>query len=284
MDGEMYLRDILHLVSQNLMVPVMVVLVALVVYVLFCIGFIVVEYFTERRYFRAHMPTVINAIYDAPFDGVVDIVRQADLLKIQKDALIMVASNMGLPDDDLFALAKTQVAKLDDRCQRAVGRNDLVTKVAPMMGLMATLIPLGPGIVAMGQGDVEKLSQSLLIAFDGTVAGLLAGVVSMCVSKVRKSWYAKYSIGIEALMTCLLEKAAEARRQNIELPHGYIGELIGRSPRISHPASGASSLSTEDILPASRATTAATSQSASAAFAGAQATGFETAPDATRRA
>lgn len=228
MNGELYLKDILHLAAQNLMVPVMVVLVALVAYALFCIGSVIVEYGTERRFFRAHMPTVINSIHDAPYEKIGEVIGGASLLKSQKAALVMVANNMGLPDDDLFALAKTQISKLDDRYQGIVGRNDLVTKIAPMMGLMATLIPLGPGIVAMGQGDVSTLSQSLLIAFDGTVTGLVAGVVSMCVSKIRKRWYAKYSTSMEALMTCLLEKAAQARREGVELPHGYIGERCGK--------------------------------------------------------
>ena len=224
MDVTVYLKAILHSAAQGLLVPVMVVLAVLIAYALFCIGSVVVEYFTERRHFKAHMPAVINAIHDAPYERVNDVIASAALLKTQKAALTMVASNMGLPDDDLFALAKSEVSKLNDGYQRIVGRNDLVTKVGPMMGLMATLIPLGPGIVAMGQGDVDQLAQSLLIAFDGTVAGLVAAVVAMVVAKVRKRWYAKYASAIEALMTCLLEKASEARKAGVELPHGYVGE------------------------------------------------------------
>ncbi|MEA5019616.1 MAG: MotA/TolQ/ExbB proton channel family protein [Gordonibacter sp.] len=223
MNATLYLKDILHLAAQGLMVPVMILLVLLICYALFCIGSVITEYFTERRHFKAHMPSVINALHDAPYDQVNRVIESAALLKTQKAALTMVASNMGLPDDDLFALAKTEMSKLYDAYQGIVGRNDLVTKVAPMMGLMATLIPLGPGIVAMGQGDVDQLAQSLLIAFDGTVAGLVAAVVSMTVAKVRKRWYSRYAGAMEALMTCLLEKAAQARRDNVVLPHGFEG-------------------------------------------------------------
>lgn len=218
-----YLKDILHAAAQGLLIPVMIVLVLLIAYALFCIGSVVTEYVTERRHFRAHMPRVINAIHDADYADVNAVIADSALLIPQKEALTMVASNMGLPDDDLFALAKTEVSKVEETYQRIVGRNDLVTKVAPMMGLMATLIPLGPGIVAMGQADVNQLAQSLLIAFDGTVAGLVAAVVSMVVGKVRKRWYAQYSSAMEALMTCLLEKASEARKAGVELPYGYEG-------------------------------------------------------------
>ncbi len=221
--GETYLESALHSSAQFLKVPVMILLVGLIAYALFCIGSLIVEYFSERRFFRAHMPSVINDIHDAAYDQVNRIIDEAELLKSQKAALTMVASNMGLPENDLFALAKTEIAKLNDHYQGIVSRNDLITKIAPMMGLMATLIPLGPGIVAMGQGNVETLSSSLLVAFDGTVAGLVTAVVSMCVAKVRKRWYARYASGMEALMTCLLEKAATARSEGIELPHGFRG-------------------------------------------------------------
>lgn len=39
-----------------------------------------------------------------------------------------------------------------------------------MLGLLGTLIPLGPGIIALGQGDTQTLSTSLLTAFDTTIA------------------------------------------------------------------------------------------------------------------
>ena len=58
-----------------------------------------------------------------------------------------------------------------------------------MFGLMGTLIPLGPGLIALGQGDTKTLSDSLLIAFDTTIAGLVAGAIAYVVSGIRKSWY-----------------------------------------------------------------------------------------------
>ena len=135
----------------------------------------------------------------------------------------MVAKNMGLPDDDLFSIAKAEMSRIDDARQRSIRRTELVTKVGPMMGLICTLIPLGPGIVAMGQGQVDVLSESLLVAFDGTVSGLVAAVVAMVITTVRKRWYRQYSVAMEALMTTLLEKADEARAAGVAMPCGYSG-------------------------------------------------------------
>ena len=82
---------------------------------------------------------------------------------------------------------------------------DLVSKLAPMLGLMGTLIPLGPGIMALGRGDTYTLSVSLLTAFDTTIAGLIAAAFCLVISTVRRRWYAGYMADLETLMDCVLE-------------------------------------------------------------------------------
>jgi biopolymer transport protein ExbB/TolQ len=79
-----------------------------------------------------------------------------------------------------------------------------------MFGLLGTLIPLGPGIIALGQGDTFTLSSSLLTAFDTTIAGLLAAAVATVVSALRKSWYKEYMSVLEVLSQCILDRAKEA--------------------------------------------------------------------------
>ena len=66
--------------------------------------------------------------------------------------------------------------------------SDIIARIAPMFGLLGTLIPLGPGIIALGQGDTYTLSTSLLTAFDTTVAGLISAAAAFIISAVRRSW------------------------------------------------------------------------------------------------
>lgn len=82
-----------------------------------------------------------------------------------------------------------------------------------MLGLLGTLIPLGPGIIALGQGDTYTLSKSLLTAFDTTIAGLVAAALAIVVSAIRRRWYREYGSVLEALCTEVLEltKKGEAR-------------------------------------------------------------------------
>ena len=227
MNLEIYLQEIMRNVASSLMLPVMIVLVLLILFAVYSVGSIIAEFIMERRHFKANMPRDIKAIKDSNYADLPATIEKTGLLRRQKEALQVVVANMGLPEDDLFALARSEVSATDARYRSKVARTDLVTKIAPMMGLMCTLIPLGPGIVAMGQGDVNILSNSLLVAFDGTVAGLIGGVVSMCVSSVRKRWYANYLVAMESLTTSVLEKAEEARKLGIRLP--YEGDVRARA-------------------------------------------------------
>ena len=236
MNLEVYLQEIMRNVAASLMVPVMVVLVCLILFALYCVGALLAEFLTERRHFKANMPRDIKAIKDSSYAQLPETIEATGLLRRQKEALQVIVANMGLPEDDLFALAKSEVSATDARYRRRVARTDLVTKIAPMMGLMCTLIPLGPGIVAMGQGEVNLLSNSLLVAFDGTVAGLVGAVVSMVVSSVRKRWYASYLVAMESLTTCVLEKAQEARFDGVILP--YEGDIRAKADAARSGAAG----------------------------------------------
>lgn len=68
-------------------------------------------------------------------------------------------------------------------------RADLLARIPPMLGLMATVIPLGPGLAALGQGQPEVLASAVTVAFDATVLGLVAGIGGLVVGKLRRRWY-----------------------------------------------------------------------------------------------
>lgn len=70
-----------------------------------------------------------------------------------------------------------------------IERADLITRTGPMLGLMGTLIPLGPGLSALGQGNLEILATAVTVAFDTTVMGLLAGVIGFVLARLRRRWY-----------------------------------------------------------------------------------------------
>lgn len=78
---------------------------------------------------------------------------------------------------------------VEQLAQRRIERVDMLAKVGPMLGLMGTLIPLGPGLAALGDGDLTQLAQALIKAFDTTVLGLVVGACGYVLGKWRRRWY-----------------------------------------------------------------------------------------------
>ncbi len=108
------------------------------------------------------------------------------------------------------ALATRLLEQEELRYQHIIMRTDFATRVAPMFGLMGTLIPLGPGVMALSNGDMTTLSNSLVVAFDTTVAGLIVSAVAFGISKLHKYWYEDYMSALESAMNIVQEKANEA--------------------------------------------------------------------------
>jgi biopolymer transport protein ExbB/TolQ len=193
-------------VSQALLAPDIILLLVFIGYALFSIGSVIVEYFTVRKHFKVVMPKFLAALTDAKEEDIPRVIDESGLLNRQKDALNTVYEYRTLPGDALVALVRRLVSEEETRYDRITGRNNMAAKVAPMLGLMGTLIPLGPGIQALGQADTAALSSSLLVAFDTTVAGLVTAAVCLVVGKIRGNWYENYLSALDASMATMLEK------------------------------------------------------------------------------
>ena len=79
--------------------------------------------------------------------------------------------------------------QLIEQGKKRIERADFITRIAPMLGLMGTLIPLGPGLSALGSGDISILTTAMTVAFDTTIIGLLAGVIGFVLGRMRRRWY-----------------------------------------------------------------------------------------------
>ena len=66
----------------------------------------------------------------------------------------------------------------------------IVTRVTPMLGLMATMIPMGPALMALGDGQLMDVSRSLMVAFSAVILALIASALTYWIANVRKRWYA----------------------------------------------------------------------------------------------
>lgn len=198
----------LRAVAGSLQEPVIILLLIMMAITLFLLGTLVAEIFIERLHLRVNgrmLPELVEAIHREP-EKIQETVEGSMLLKSQKELLKELTIHPEITPSERESMAVRLVEREQAIYDRRVKITDLIAKAGPILGLMGTLIPLGPGIIALGQGDTLTLSNSLLVAFDTTVAGLLCAFVAMCISVVRKTWYRNYMSVLEMLTECVLEE------------------------------------------------------------------------------
>lgn len=63
-----------------------------------------------------------------------------------------------------------------------------MTRIGPLLGLMGTLIPLGPALVGLASGDISLLARKMEVAFATTVVGLVIGAIGFLLYQAAQRW------------------------------------------------------------------------------------------------
>lgn len=67
----------------------------------------------------------------------------------------------------------------------------LASRVTPMLGLVATMIPMGPALRSLSDGNLAAVSQNLTVAFSAVILALIAASITFWVVNVRRRWLAE---------------------------------------------------------------------------------------------
>lgn len=200
------LNAAMRAVASAMQTPVILVLMLLLAFTVFLIGWVIVEFFTERRLLKAKLPALVDALNETKNrEETKECVAKSGLLKRQRAALTELLSHPELTPLMRESLAVRIVTEEQSHYDVRLKTSDLVARIAPLLGLLGTLIPLGPGIIALGQGDTMTLSSSLMTAFDTTILGLISAAAAMIISTIRKNWYNNYMSVLETAAECILE-------------------------------------------------------------------------------
>ncbi len=74
--------------------------------------------------------------------------------------------------------------------QKDLASSQTLAKLGPILGLMGTLIPMGPALVGLASGDIASMASNMQVAFATTVIGLLIGAVGFIVLQIKRRWFA----------------------------------------------------------------------------------------------
>ena len=131
-----------------------------------------------------------------------------------------------------------RLAEYDYRSVRRLERTRILVRMGPALGLMGTLIPLSPALAGLADGDVQRLTEDLRVAFSVTVTGLLVGAVAYAVSLVRNRLYDQDYSDVEYVAAALAPAAvhtAVPAQSAPPPPHRSAGHEPGAPAEVLSP-------------------------------------------------
>ncbi|WP_295590609.1 MotA/TolQ/ExbB proton channel family protein [uncultured Methanobrevibacter sp.] len=205
--GSDILTSGLNMISQSLQIPVIIFLIIFAIFAVLTLGSLVAEYTSRKNVSANLIEDLIYSISNAnSLEEIKDLIKNAKIYESQKVILIKILRSSSLTNESRQTLARKLIEFEENKFAKKIERTDIITRIGPTLGLMGTLIPMGPGLAALGAGDVNTLASAIIVAFDTTVVGIGAGAVGYFVSKIRRRWYEEYLSNLDALADALIDK------------------------------------------------------------------------------
>lgn len=90
-----------------------------------------------------------------------------------------------------------------------------VSRLAPMLGLIATMIPMGPALKSLADGNIQGISENLIVAFSAVIFGLIIASITFWIASVKKRWMVEELV---ALIPLINNQALEINQPALTLP------------------------------------------------------------------
>lgn len=183
--------NLFYVLSNALLIPVMILLLVSLVRVLVQCGRTLQEFIVRNRERTERQQLERYALEN----------HSSSQPQLTNGPLGRSLQRLLAASDNIPGLAYT-LSQIELEWQMALDRIRGLVKLGPSLGLMGTLIPLGPALVGLAVGDIQTMSNNLVIAFSTTVLGLFIGMVAGWLTTVKKHWYQADS----ALLNLLAER------------------------------------------------------------------------------
>jgi hypothetical protein len=167
------IETLMSRVSDLLLAPVLLIIVVLFAYALYALGRFLSEYAYRKKNAMKYLKQIRT--------------QEASWIKGFPVHNYFVANPLASEDElEVYALKKLETLRV-------------VTRVSPMLGLIATMIPMGPALKALADGNLQGISENLIIAFAAVIWGLVIATLTFWPASVKKRWYANELINIRKI-------------------------------------------------------------------------------------
>src|SRR3712207_1409358 len=201
------ISDILYWISTGLLVPVIVLLIVLFCRALLLAGSFYGHYLSIRKT-EALLRNELKGLNP----GTVKLLKEK--LPQNTNSLIVDYLHQMLEAGDSPAQIQRLLANFEIAADKELAISKTLTKIGPILGLMGTLIPMGPALAGLAAGDIASMAYNMQIAFATTVIGLVSGAVGFITQQVKQRWYLQDMTNLEFVAELLKEQCS--MNQNTE--------------------------------------------------------------------
>lgn len=198
-----YISDILYWISTGLLVPVIVLLIILFIRSLLLIGSFFGQYVAIRK---------TEALLKQEFDQLTPdtVAGLGERLPERAGTLVIGYIRWMLETGKSQAHRQRLLADYEIMADKDLAISKTLSKMGPMLGLMGTLIPMGPALVGLSTGDISSMAYNMQVAFATTVVGLFAAAIGFITQQVKQRWYLQDMTHLEFLAELLNENKKES--------------------------------------------------------------------------
>jgi biopolymer transport protein ExbB/TolQ len=201
------LSQTMYVFSSALLYPVMILLTLLVFVSLVQLGEFLSEY-SKRNRDRNNLEISCKKIRESlPNSAFSEASRALESIKQNYMVTSFAREAAKYLKERNFPAIEKLSEEYEIRMAKRLENTKISSTVAPMLGLMGTLIPLGPALIGLSQGDLETLAQNLMIAFATTVVGLFSAGIAYVLTQVRRRWYWEDMSDIDYILDVIEEKS-----------------------------------------------------------------------------
>ena len=193
------ISDIMFWISTGLLVPVIVLLILLFFRSLLLVGSFFGQYVSIRK-----TDKLIREQMETLYVNNVD--HFAEKLPEKSNSLVVMFMKRILAEQQNKAQVQRLLANFEIAADKDLAISKTLTKLGPILGLMGTLILMGPALVGLSTGDIASMAYNMQVAFATTVIGLVAGAIGFLTQQVKQRWYLQDMTNLECLVEVLNEK------------------------------------------------------------------------------
>lgn len=177
-----YISSILYWISTGLLVPVIVLLIYFFLRALVLVGSFFGQYLDLRkteRFMKEEFKTLNTS----------NLPSFVERLPKKSHSLLVVYLRQVWENRDNDALVEKLVGDFEIAADKDLAISKTLTKMGPMLGLMGTLIPMGPALVGLASGDIASMAYNMQVAFATTVVGLFSSAIGFATLQIKQRWY-----------------------------------------------------------------------------------------------